>query len=96
MGSTCLDACPTTALEAMACARPLVGSRIGGITDLIADGETGFLVPPNDASALRRAMARLIADPELRARMGEAAGRRAAQFKAKAVVSEIEEVYHSL
>lgn len=94
--STCLDACPTVTLEAMASGRPIVGSRIGGIVDQVVDGETGFLVPPGDVAALRQAMARLIADPELRARMGEAAKRKVVEFQSSAVVNKIEQVYQSL
>ena len=94
--STCLDACPTVTLEAMASGRPIVGSRIGGIIDQVVDGETGFLVPPGDVAALRQAMARLMADPELRARMGEAAKRKVVEFQSSAVVNKIEQVYRSL
>jgi glycosyltransferase involved in cell wall biosynthesis len=91
--SLCPDACPTVVMEAMASGRSIVGSRIGGITDLIADGETGMLVPPGDVSALRNAIAQLLRDPILRDRMGRAAQRRVAQFQASAIVSRIEQVY---
>jgi glycosyltransferase involved in cell wall biosynthesis len=63
------------AIEAMAYGRPVVGSRVGGLAEIVVDGETGILVPPRDAVALRRALKRLLADAALRARMG-AAGRR--------------------
>lgn len=62
------------AIEAMAHGRPVVGSRVGGLAELIVDGETGVLVPPRDSAALRSALLRLLGDSELRARMG-AAGR---------------------
>jgi glycosyltransferase involved in cell wall biosynthesis len=62
-----------TPLEAMACGRPVIGSAVGGITYTIADGETGFLVPPRDPEALAACLQRLLAQPELRARMGRAA-----------------------
>lgn len=94
--SMCLDACPTVTMEAMASGRPVIGSHIGGIMDQIVDGETGLLVPPGDMEALRQAMARLLADPGLRARMGEAAKRKVVEFQASAVVSKIEAVYLSL
>jgi glycosyltransferase involved in cell wall biosynthesis len=58
--------------EAMAHGRPVVASAVGGLLDLVADGETGFHVPPGDVEALRSALQRLLEDPELRRRMGEA------------------------
>src|SRR5207253_6815553 len=60
--------------EAMAHGRPVVASAVGGLLDLVVDGETGLLVPPRDPPALRAALDRLLDDPLLRARLG-AAGR---------------------
>jgi glycosyltransferase involved in cell wall biosynthesis len=60
-------------LEAAACGVPAVGSRIGGIPEGIADGQTGFLAPEKDPPALARAIADLLADPDLRHAMGERA-----------------------
>ena len=65
-----------TPLEAMACATPVVGSRVGGIKWSVADGETGFLVPPKDPEALAERLRSLLADAPLRDRMGRAARRR--------------------
>jgi glycosyltransferase involved in cell wall biosynthesis len=62
-------------IEAAACGLPAVGSRTGGIVDVIEDGESGFLVTPEDASALEEALERLLADETLRARMGQRAAR---------------------
>jgi glycosyltransferase involved in cell wall biosynthesis len=59
--------------EAMAHGRPVVASAVGGLLDLVADGETGLHVPPGDVPALRAALQRLLADRALRERMGEAA-----------------------
>jgi glycosyltransferase involved in cell wall biosynthesis len=61
-------------VEAMAFARPVVGTDIPGVAELVRDGETGLLVPPRDAAALRKALLELLADRELRRRLG-AAGR---------------------
>jgi len=58
--------------EAMAYGRPVVAGAVGGLLDLVADGETGLLVPPRDVPALRRALERLLSDRGLRQRMGEA------------------------
>jgi glycosyltransferase involved in cell wall biosynthesis len=61
-------------LEAMAHGRPVVATRVGGLLDLVVDGETGIVVPPRDPAALRSALERLLADPDLRRKLG-AAGR---------------------
>lgn len=60
--------------EAMAHGRPVVAGAVGGLLDLVVDGQTGLLVPPRDPAALRAALERLLADDELRRRLG-AAGR---------------------
>jgi glycosyltransferase involved in cell wall biosynthesis len=62
-------------LEAMAYARPLVASAVGGVNDVIVDGETGLLVAPRDSDALACAISTLLRDPDRRAALG-AAGRR--------------------
>ena len=61
------------AREAMAYGRPVVASAVGGLVDAVDDGITGLLVPPRDVPALRLAIDRLLADAELRRRLGEAA-----------------------
>jgi glycogen(starch) synthase len=65
--------------EAMAHGRPVVAAAVGGLLDLVADEETGLLVPPRDVPALRAALKRLLADNELRSRLGANARRRAEQ-----------------
>jgi glycosyltransferase involved in cell wall biosynthesis len=64
-------------LEAMAHGRPVVASAVGGLKDLVVDGETGLLVPPRDPQALRAALERLLADRDLRRRLGAAGRERA-------------------
>jgi glycosyltransferase involved in cell wall biosynthesis len=66
-----------TALEAMASARPVIASRVGGLPEVIQEGETGVLVAPGDASALAEAIRELAAHPDHARRLGEAGRRRA-------------------
>jgi glycosyltransferase involved in cell wall biosynthesis len=81
------------ALEAAAAGKATVASDIGGLRDIVVDGETGFLVPPGDREALAGAMQRLIADEGLRQRLGAAARQRAATFSPEAIVPRFEEAY---
>lgn len=67
---------PTVLMEAGGCGRPVVASDVGGISDIVADGETGLLTPPGDSPAIAAAILRLLADADLRERMGEAGRRR--------------------
>ncbi|GAC1381088.1 MAG: hypothetical protein NVS4B7_03550 [Ktedonobacteraceae bacterium] len=94
--STSFDSCPTVALEAMAMARPIVASRIGGLPDIVVDGETGFLVPPGNERALREAIQHLLDDAELRGRMGSSGQKKVVEFQARTVVPRIEQVYQEL
>lgn len=70
----------TTLLEAMAMGKPVIVSATDGQRDIVEDGETGVLVPPGDAGALRRAVRRLMDSPDERARLGRNA-RRAAETR---------------
>jgi D-inositol-3-phosphate glycosyltransferase len=64
-------------LEAMAHGRPVVATAVGGLRDLVVDGETGLLVPPRDPKSLRSALERLLGDQELRHLLGAAGRERA-------------------
>ncbi|MGE4481482.1 glycosyltransferase [Acidocella sp.] len=84
-------------LEAAATGVPGIGSRVGGIPEGIAEGETGFLVPERDADSLATAMGMLLANPTLRLRMGEAARRRVErQFDITRQTAALEEIYDGL
>jgi glycosyltransferase involved in cell wall biosynthesis len=84
------------AAEAMAFGRPVVAAAGGALLDLVADGETGLLVPPRDAAAMRDAVERLLAEPELRERLGGAARARARErFDWDTVIERTLEVYGS-
>ena len=80
--------------EAMAAGRPVVASAVGGLLDLVVDGETGLLVPPRDVPALRAALERLLADEELRRKLGAAGRERAREhFSWPAVTAATIEAY---
>jgi len=85
------------ALEALAAARPVVASRVGGLAHLVTDEQCGLLVPPGDDVALASALARLRDDPSLRARLGDAGPGRVDQgFRLEQYVDRHLEVYRSL
>jgi glycosyltransferase involved in cell wall biosynthesis len=85
------------ALEAMALARPVVASRVGGLAEAVLHETTGLLVPPEDPAALADALERLLRDPALRERLGAAGpGRVAARHSAKAMVDAYEGLYREV
>jgi len=71
--SSVWEAMPMSVVEAMAGALPIVATAVGGICELIQDGETGLLVPPRDPAALAAALERLLADPDLARGLGQRA-----------------------
>ncbi|WP_337176198.1 glycosyltransferase family 1 protein [Paludisphaera sp.] len=86
-----------TPLEAMACGVPVVGSAVGGIKSTVLDGETGFLVPPDDPPALADRLARVLTQPSLRDAMGRRALRHVnARYTWKRVARSIAEVYEEV
>lgn len=91
--STFPDPCPTVVMEAMAAGVPVIASRIGGIPDIVCDGETGTLVTPGDPVSLVSAIQSVVDDAAMRGRMGAAGRIRVQQFMASAVVDRLERVY---
>ena len=88
---------PLSVMEYMAAGLPVIGTRVGGIPDLVGDGETGLLVPSGDDAALAAALARLLGDAGLRARMGQAGRRRrAANFDLRVTIERVEALYAEL
>jgi starch synthase len=84
-------------LEAMACATAVVGSRTGGIPEVVADGETGLLVPPGDPEALADALNALLRDPDRARAMGQAGRKRAvAEFGWSAIAAQTADLYAEL
>jgi starch synthase len=84
-------------LEAMACGTAVVGSRTGGIPEVVADGETGLLVPPDDPAELARALNMLLADPDRADAMGQAGRKRAvAEFSWTTIAVQTADLYAEL
>src|SRR5262249_25946119 len=87
---------PLAVLEAMATARPIVATAVGGNGEAIEDGVSGLLVPPADPEALAAAILSVLRDPGLAGRLGGAARRSLEQrFSLEATVHANEEVYLS-
>jgi N-acetyl-alpha-D-glucosaminyl L-malate synthase BshA len=85
------------ALEAMACGVPVVGSRIGGLPEVIVDGETGFLCSPHDVGCMRELVLALLNDENRRRDVGAAARKRAVEkFSRERVVDEYIAAYQRL
>ncbi|HEY9198900.1 MAG TPA: glycosyltransferase family 1 protein [Gammaproteobacteria bacterium] len=86
-----------TPLEAMACARPVIGSRVGGIKSTVVDGQTGFLVPPRDPAAVADRAAELLCDRQRTDAFGAAGWRRAKEhFTWPHVAARIAELYREV
>jgi len=83
-------------VEAMALGRPIVASNIGGIPDLVVDGENGYLVPVGDVESLAARIRKLLDDPEKREEMGECGKKIAIDYSANAMVQKIDRVYRKL
>jgi glycosyltransferase involved in cell wall biosynthesis len=87
--STFYESFSYTCLQAMACGKPVIATTMGGIPEVVLDGETGLLVPPGDAASLAESLARLFADPSLREQLGAAGRKRAVNcYSAESVARE--------
>jgi glycosyltransferase involved in cell wall biosynthesis len=88
---------PQSLLQALAMARPVVGTTVGGIPEVIVAGETGLIVPPRDTGALAQAMQRLMADPDYRRELGRRGREMVVErFSMEQMAAEIEQVYEVL
>jgi glycosyltransferase involved in cell wall biosynthesis len=88
---------PVTTIEALAAGRPVVATRVGGVPDVVRDGEDGFLVDPGDIEELADRLATLAGDAELRERMG-ASGREHVlpRYAVDRLVDDVDRLYRSL
>lgn len=88
---------PNVIMEAMAAGRPVVATAVGGTPELVKHGETGFLVPPGNPSALAAAVLRVLEHPNLAFQMGQAGRRRIEQyFTVEKMVRSTEAIYQYL
>ncbi len=88
---------PLVLLEAMAAGLPVVATAVGGTPEVVVDGVTGLLVPPHDPQSLAQAIIRLLGDPDLRRRMGQAGRERVERhFTVERMVRETESLYEML
>jgi glycosyltransferase involved in cell wall biosynthesis len=84
---------PLALIEAAASGRPAVAVDVGGVRDIVRHGETGFVVPVDDADAFADRLAALLDDPAVRARMGAAAPVAAGAFAADRLVDDLDRLY---
>jgi len=82
---------PHTVVEALAAGTPVIATRVGGVSEVVADGENGLLVPPGDPDALADAVRRFFADDELRARLQARAAESVRAYDRDVVFARIEQ-----
>ena len=87
---------PLVLIEAGAAGRPVVATRVGGVADVVLDGETGWVVERDDEAAFAERIGRLVADPALRERMGAAAMARSHAHAAGRLVGDVAALYADL
>lgn len=88
------ESLPNAVLEAMACERPVVATNVGGVPELVTEGETGWLVPAGDPEIIAERVLRVIGDGELASKMGAVARQRVLdEFSSQRLVEKVEAVY---
>jgi glycosyltransferase involved in cell wall biosynthesis len=88
---------PVSVIEALAARTPVVATRVGGVPDVVREGDDGFLVDPGDTDALAERLERLASDPKLRERMGAAARSRVlSRYAVDRLVDDVDRLYRNL
>jgi glycosyltransferase involved in cell wall biosynthesis len=88
---------PVSAIEALAAGRPVVATRVGGVPDVVRDGEDGFLVDAGDVRSLADRLEQLAGDDELRRAMGESGRSRVlARYSVDRLIDDVDRLYQSL
>jgi glycosyltransferase involved in cell wall biosynthesis len=88
---------PVTAIEALASGCPVVATRVGGVPDVVRDGDDGFLVEPGAVEQLAHRLYRLAADPDLRSRMGESGRTRVLRrYSVDRLIDDVDRLYREL
>jgi len=94
MTSLTIEACPMTALEAMSMKVPVIATKVGGLPEVVVDGETGLLIPPGDVDALCRSIKNLVKHPDMRLKMGKAGRERVLErFTIEENVRKTEDIF---
>jgi glycosyltransferase involved in cell wall biosynthesis len=87
---------PVSLIEAGACARPVVATRVGGVPSVVVDGASGILIPPGDPAALTDALRKLLSDSTLRVTLGHAGRVRSREFASQRLLADMRGLYDEL
>jgi len=91
------DSCPLVVFEAMDLGKPVIGTNVGGIPEQVLDGETGFIIPVNNPTALAAKLSCLISNPSLRQKMGQAGRQRVtSHFEPRKMLTKILALYQKV
>ena len=87
---------PMAVIEAMAAAKPVVAMRVGGVSELVEDGNSGYTVAPGDVEGMARHILELLDNAPLRRRMGEHARQLAERFQLETVAAQYRQLYYQV
>jgi glycosyltransferase involved in cell wall biosynthesis len=91
------ESAPLTLLEGMSTGLPMIATKVGGVQEIVEDGENGLLVPPRHPEEITKAILRLIRDPKLRRDLGERARKTVLErYTAEKVVNQYIEIFEKV